>query len=58
VRPELIDAIYLTVVNALGTAFSREVEKGSQGIAVYDNMYANILYSSLMLQDPEDASLR
>ena len=57
-RPELIDAIYLTINNALGIAFSQGVEKGSPGIDVYDNMYVNILYSSLMLQDLEDASLR
>ena len=57
-RPKLIDAIYLTINNALGIAFSQGVEKGSQDIPVYDNMYDNILYSSLMLQDLEDASRR
>ena len=46
------------IINVLGIAFSQGVEKGSQGIAMYDNMYDNILYSSLMLQDLEDASLR
>ena len=46
------------IIYVLGIAFSQGVEKGSQDIPVYDNMYDNILYSSLMLQDPEDASLQ
>ena len=46
------------IIYVLGIAFSQGVEKGSQDIPVFDNMYDNILYSSLMLQDPEDASLR
>ena len=40
-----------TVINALGIAFSQGVKKGSQGIAMYDNMYDITIYSLLMLQD-------